>query len=148
MNKVALLLISAVFGGCVSIPDSPDELVRTTKTTETFCYTDDASLVETRVKTYLSTCYKPVEGSTMLPAGDGYISMPLKMEFFVIEDEIPSGKRYSVGSSQGYAFSADVIGAKDSCNTKLDLYAITGFWRKAFIQTDLAARGLDAECTF
>ncbi len=73
--------------------------------------------------------------------------LPLTVEFEVIEESIPGGKRYSVGNRHGFGYSAEVVKGSEACETTLALYAVTGFWRKSFTQTDLAAKGLKAECT-
>ncbi len=148
MYKQPLAMITVMLmGGCVSIPNTPQELVNTTNISESFCYSEKPSLIQGRVNEYLSSCYKTIEGTTMLPAGGAFITMPMKLEFYVVGESIPGGKRYSVGNKHGYGFTAEVINESDACETKLAMYAVTRFWRKVFVQTDLAARGEKAECT-
>ncbi|MEE9303363.1 MAG: hypothetical protein V3U84_06220 [Thiotrichaceae bacterium] len=146
-KQVLLIITGTLLAGCVSIPKTPDALVSTPKLSASYCYANDVSPVQLRIKHYLNGCYKTVETDTMLIVGGAFVFLPMTLEFYVVEEMIPGGKRYSVGNRHGYGFSAEVVDGADGCRTHVGLYAVTGFWQKTFIQTDRAAKGMDAHCT-
>lgn len=139
---MALLLPIIALAGCASIPKTSTDLVNTSSTTQQYCYDITPDIVEQRVHDYLTSCYGPVE--TIIPVGAAPV--PIKADFQVIQEQLLSGKRYSVRNFVGYGFAADVTPALRDCKTVINLYGISSFWRKHFAPVDAAARGQQAQC--
>lgn len=143
MKREILFLASAIsMTGCVTVPKSSSQLVDTSTTTETFCYSLPREDVGTSVESFLGKCYGPVEA--IIPVGGIYV--PMKADFQVINEELPNGNRYSVRNFVGFGYSADVIDGTDNCETTVNMYAVTGFWRNTFGAVDLAIKGEEPKC--
>lgn len=128
--------------GCVSIPKNSSELVNTTSTTQTFCYSLAPEVVGQRLGAYLGQCYRPV--STMIPIGTTYV--PMSANFQTTHEKLPVGDRYSVRNPLGFGYSANVVGGVNGCETEVKMYAITDFWKGTFVGADQVINGGEIKC--
>ena len=51
-----------------------------------------------------------------------------------------------MGNFVGFGYSADVISNVGDCDTKVQMYAVTGFWKKTFAAVDRAIKGEEKKC--
>jgi len=143
MQKAIIMMITTIgMSGCVTVPKTSTELVEASSTTQAFCYPLPPEEVGERIERLLSKCYGPVE--TVIPVGGIYA--PIKADFQVINERLHDGNRYSVRNFVGFAYSADVIIGTQQCETDVQMYAITGFWKKTITAADLAVSGQEVEC--
>lgn len=144
--RILLLCLPLLLQACGSIPDSPDELVRTSTTTATFCYQDQLPIVKSRVRDFLTRCYGPVRATTMIPINGSLVPMSMRLDFSVLEDEHPGGARLSVKNMAGVGYVVDMDDKTVGCTTRLNMYAVTGLWQRVFEKVDKVARGGEATC--
>lgn len=144
--RASFLCIPLLLQACVSIPDSPDVLIRTSSTKAMFCYQEQVPVVKNRMRDFLGRCYGPVTASTMIPVRGSLVPISINMDFTVIEEELPEGTRLSVKNRAGVGYSLDVNGKSEGCITTVNMYAVTGLWKRVFIQADKAAKGEEATC--
>ena len=90
----------------------------------------------------MTKCYGPVE--TVIPTGGAFV--PVKADFQVLNEKIPNGNRYSVRNFVGFGYSADVIPGESGCETIVQMYAVTGMWKKTFAAVDRAISAEEEKC--
>lgn len=146
MDKISFLIVAALsamsVSGCMSIPKNSSELIATTDTTQTFCYSLSPEIVVQRLEAYLSQCYRPV--STMIPIGTAYV--PMNSNFQTTHEKLPNGDRYSVRNPLGFGYSANIVGGVNGCNSEVKMYAITDLWKGTFVGADQAIKGGEIKC--
>jgi hypothetical protein len=147
MKTTTLVLVATVsMAGCATVPKTSTQLVETSGTTQSYCYSMPRVIVGERIELLLSQCYGEVE--TIIPIGAAYV--PISADFQVINEELPNGNRYSVRNFVGFGYSADVIsdaiGISADCETEVRMYAVSGFWRNTFDAVDRAVRNEDSSC--
>ncbi|MCW9058875.1 MAG: hypothetical protein OQL11_08390 [Gammaproteobacteria bacterium] len=141
-REILFLAMTIIVTGCVTVPKSSSQLVDTSTTRGSFCYSLSREDVGTRVERFLGKCYGPVEA--IIPVGGIYV--PMKADFQVINEELPNGNRYSVRNFVGFGYSADVIDGTENCKTTVNMYAVSGFWKNTFSAVDLAIKGGEPKC--
>ncbi len=143
MKRISVLVIAAMFiSACGTVPKSSTQLVKNSSTKQSYCYSKPASEVGGKVEQFLSKCYGPVE--TVIPIGGALV--PMKADFQVINEKLPNGNRYSVRNFVGFGLSANVVSGSSGCETDMQMYAISGFWKKAFVALDKEVNGLNPKC--
>lgn len=144
--RILLVCVALLLPACVSIPDSPDELVRTSTTTATFCYQDQLPIVKNRVRDFLTRCYGPVRATTMVPINGSLVPMSMRLDFSVLEDERPGEARLSVKNMAGVGYVVEMDNKTVGCATRVNMYAVTDFWKRVFEKVDKVASGGEATC--
>ncbi len=143
MKSYLITIFAAIaLSGCASVPKSSTDLVNTSSTTQEYCYDIATDIIEQRVHDYLAACYGPVD--TIIPVGA--VPVPIRADFQVIQEQLLSGKRYSVRNFVGYGFATEVKPALRDCKTVVNMFGISSFWRKHFAPVDAAARGRQSQC--
>lgn len=141
-KDIALIIFTLVISACGTVPKSSSQLVDSSGTTETYCYSKSPGEVGSLIEEYLGKCYGPVE--TLIPVGG--ILVPMKADFQVIHEKLPNGNRYSVRNFVGFGYAANVIGDINGCETEVKMYAVSESWRKAFIAVDQEITGQNPKC--
>ena len=141
-GKTMLLVVALGMSGCVTVPDSPTELVETATNVRDYCYQLPPEEVRSRIENLLSNCYGEVE--TAIPIGATYA--PIKAGYQVINEVLPDGNRYSVRNHAGFTFSVDVLAGDQYCETRVHMYAVTGLWEETFTAVNHAVNGREVAC--
>ncbi len=143
MKRIIVMVIAVMLiNACGTVPKNSTQLVEASTTKQTFCYSMPPGEVGGKIEQFLSKCYGPVE--TVIPIGGALV--PMKADFQVINEKLPNGNRYSVRNFVGFGLSTNVVNDSKTCETEVKMYAISGFWRKAFIAVDQEVNGLNPKC--
>ncbi len=140
--KRMALVVALATTGCVTVPKTSSQLVESSKTTQDFCYAMPRAAVGERVADFLGRCYGKVE--TAIPLGGGYV--PMRGDFQVVDEQLAKGNRYSVRNFMGFGYSADVVDGGERCETAVNMYAVTGMWKKLFGAVDATVKGQEVKC--
>ena len=142
MRRSYLIIGLLTLASCASIPDTPDELISSTKIEQTNCYPLGYEEVSSKVKRFLERCYKT---ETVLIPING-IPMPMVSKYQVIEEQGEGHNRYSVRSQYGFGISVDIKSNINNCISQVDMYALRPHLREKFDRIDAAINGKDPGC--
>lgn len=130
MNKYLIFIVisSVLFlSGCLRMYGTSSELIQTSSSVESFCYSDSVDVVEKRIQSYLVKLYSGIR-----------------------KVKITNGTRISLHNEHGARYSAEIVRYTEACNTKVTMYAAKYSWQEIlswkaiFKKIDSAARKDDA----
>lgn len=143
MKQIFPVVALAVVAGCASVPDTQDELIRTTDVKETKCYAIDLEKVSESVKSFLEGCY----GTQTVWIPVAGLPVPLTSSFQVIAHQQDENHRqYSVRIKAGYGLVFNIARGHDACVTQVDMFALRSHLRDKFERVDAAIKGEDPKC--
>ncbi len=144
MSKLLpLALLTTVLSACAIFPQTESALISNGNKSEPMCFSENKTLVETRIKEYLAQCYKPdfvfVSGVT------GY-----NLNYRVMETKNIDATTYNVyspsGSSQGYFLNVKIDQNNKTCATSVNVVAFNMFWEDNFKKIKDSVSGLEVSC--
>ena len=142
MRRSIMIIGLFTLSSCASIPDTPDELISSTKIEQTKCYPRNYKEVSEKVKQFLKQCYRT---ETVLIPING-IPMPMTSKYQVIEEQGENRNRYSVRSQYGFGISVDIKPSINNCESQVSMYALRSHLREKFDRIDAAINGENPDC--
>jgi hypothetical protein len=141
MRRLAIIIgIAISLTGCAA--HTPSELVETSSTTETFCYSASPKDVDTKLEAFLLRCW----GNDELVVRAGGSFVPLHPGLRIRTEQRPNGNRYWLENFVGVGYTADVSPGSGSCSTEVKMYGLTIFWKGAFASADASIKGEKIRC--
>jgi hypothetical protein len=144
MSKfLPLALLTTALSGCAIFPQTESALITNGNKSESMCFSESKSVVETRIKGYLAQCFKPdfvfISGTT------GY-----NLNYRVMETKNSGSTTYNVyspsGSSQGYFLNVKIDQNTKSCATSVNVVAFNVFWEDNFKKIEDSVNALEVSC--
>lgn len=137
-----------MLGACGMLPTDKADLLQSRPRSERYCYPEQQSEIAKRIRTYLSSCYRPTQGVTSALVGGTFIPVTTSVHWQLEEDNLPTGSRFTVNSTYGYVLGAEVTGAEQSCSSILQVFAGNQMWMDRFETLDRVARKETVKCPY
>jgi len=144
MSKILpLALLTTFLSGCAIFPQTESALISNGNKSEPMCFSQNKSVVETRIKGYLAQCFKP--DFVFTSATTGY-----NLNYRVQETKNSEETTYNVyspsGSSQGYFLNVKIDQNNSECATSVNVVAFNMFWEDNFKKVKDSVNGLEVSC--
>ena len=145
MSKFPLLILATtILSGCAMFPQTEGELITNGNKSEPMCFSESKEIVESRIRGYLTQCFKPDFVFTSGTTGYG-------LNHRVKESKTEQSTTYNVyspsGSAAGYFLNVKIDQSAANCNTTVNVVGLNMFWEKEFDKVKEAVAGGTPSCS-
>jgi hypothetical protein len=150
MKKILTALALTQLGACASfLANTPAELFTSTHQSPPYNYKETKDAIQTRIKSYLVSCYGAGGGSSMMMTGGAVFSMP-GIKFDVLEMHETALIKYAVSTKMTgqYVLGVQIRDVSVSNASEMTVYAGNRFWEDRFSTLNDVALGKSATCPY